>query len=333
MYKQFGSEALQHQVANPILCSRIPGFSMERQNDREQRARGMCRIADRTFHSLTYNPNRGFADKHQRIIDLKRHCPRKFDQSAGFFSPISAHLAYPTEAPFRFLDVHQHGHVAFGKLPAGLSEAEKVKARLFESGITRRKHMWLHPTGDVPCPVPKLSREQQAQAVPPQKFFRSARTTKLEETHTPNEVDATCGTLEVLKTAIETKFCARNKGHVMSGDCTREQRAKHGYESGKELPSSCKLAPLRVKYSGVGGRGFMKYVPIGEDPKQQISFGKAPRMHVERRVKDAVDRTKVEGNSELCGDPLRAFDALRRKTTRNISFGPGFKSATEQDFD
>jgi len=94
---------------------------------------------------------------------------------------------------------------------------------------------------------------------------------------------------------------------------------------------SCKMAPLVVRYSGVGGKGFEKYVPMGEMPKTQISFGKSPKLQLERKDRDAIARTKVTGNSEIEGDPVKAFGATKRKLFRNISFGPGFKSKNEED--
>ncbi len=369
MFQQWGSEFRE----NPVTSKHTPGFSMERQVQREQRAKGMCRIADRVFQSLSYDPKFNLQDKHERTIDLRRHTGRKFDQSAGFFTPAGAHLTYHPEKAYKFLDLHTKGNVEFGRLPANISPQERQRAKYFEDAIVRRKFFYLHPSQkenennqqqqqkrsssafpssdfspqrrnqnnnnnnnhdfyEQPCPIPKLTAEQKAQAAPPQHLFRSVRHTELAKKMSGSEVDGFSGSPEVVQAAINSKFCQRNKGHVMAGDCTREQRAKHGYESGKEIPLSCKMAPLVIRYSGVGGRGFAKYVPLGEMPKTQISFSKSPKLQFDRKDRDAIARTSIEGNSEVKGNAVKAFDFTKRKLFRNISFGPGFKSKNEDDF-
>lgn len=380
LYKQWGDEFKE----NPVLSKHTPGFSIERQIQRDQRAKSMCRIADRTFHALSYDPKYNVMDRHETRIDLRKHTGRKFDQSAGFFTPVGAHLSYHPERSDEYLKMSMKGNVQFGKLPARTTPQERQRAKYFEDAIVRRKYMWLHPSlakkememekqqqqqqtqiplrssssalpnssssrrgrpisgnpftkedydfYEKPCPVDKLSPEQKKEAASPQVFFRSVRKTELAHKMSGSEVDATCGSPEVLRAAISNHFFERNKGHIMAGDCTREQRARSGYEAGKELPLSSQMAPLAVRYSGLGGKGFEKYVPIGEMPKTQITFGKSKKLQLERKDRDAIARTNVKGNSEIEGNPVKAFDATKRKLFRNISFGPGFKSKNEDDY-
>lgn len=87
------------------------------------------------------------------------------------------------------------------------------------------------------------------------------------------------------------------------------------------MPSVYQRPTLHVKYNRVGGTGWRNLAEWGQCCPP-AAFTIAERKLVSGIVdQTAIQRAEAEGNSEASGDPLRSFDATRRKLGKGTSFG------------
>jgi hypothetical protein len=154
-------------------------------------------------------------------------------------------------------------------------------------------------------------------------FYSATRETVLQHKTAGSEVDALCGSFESVQRAIEIKYPNRIPAYRMDKDASRDQRTRTGYFSlatRAVQKATANMPPLRVNYAAVGGRGFRSLLPMGEDPKTKISFGKSVRMPVDKKDQLIAARSAATGNSEATGDSLAAFNATRRTIARGAPF-------------
>jgi hypothetical protein len=108
-------------------------------------------------------------------------------------------------------------------------------------------------------------------------------------------------------------FVRRGTPSAQLRQATRAQRQKSGYLNDNPETLTSKMAPLRVSYSAVD-----------LNDAHLVPFGKAPERVIAPLSTSAVlqiERAARENNSEIAGDPLKAFNFTKRPLSRGPSFG------------